>query len=399
LGQGKLGLLKVPFVCPWLSIKDSVLYKEVNSLNNKTLLIIGGTGNIGSKIFQATIESRIFSRIVITGFKKNIGESLVSNALFATYSKNSFPDIQFLKLDMNNNDHLKVILKRLKPRVIIQAAVPISPKIILQAAKKKLKEQGLSEAGITSGLYAHILPICLIFTVNLLKELKKLALNTIVFNLPYPDTANAVLAKADLGNPISAGTIDLTAFGICKAISELYNVPLKELQVKHVSHHALRVNLPGKVPFFLKAYRKGIPFDISGTEEQIILKAIKITSEHDISWMVGESTAKHVKAILSPNTIYSHMPGFRDVPGGIPIIIGNGEVRQNLPEGLTMNEVIEINNKGMYIDGVESIEDNGIVKFNKYTARYLKDVLGLNWESFNLEQINHICKDILAAYY
>jgi len=299
---------------------------------------------------------------------------------------------------MNNSKNIKEIIKEIKPKIIIQAAVPISPETILKDAKIRIKKFGLLDPAIISGIYAHILPICLVFTINLLKVIRNLDIDPIVFNMPNPDTANLVLTKAKLGSPFSAGTIDLTVFGICKAISIFYNIPIEEIEVMHISHHALRVTSIGKVPFFLKASRNGTLLDISKDIKKILSRAIEITTGHDIAWMVGASTAKHVKALLSPNQIYSHMPGFRDIPGGIPVIIGNGKIKQNLPDGLSLNKVREINNKGMYIDGIEAVEADGSVKFNKYAVRYLKEVLGLKWNGFNLMQIHHICNDLLAIY-
>jgi hypothetical protein len=65
----------------------------------------------------------------------------------------------------------------------------------------------------------------------------------------------------------------------------------------------------------------------------------------------------------APPTDQLRAPGPNGLPGGYPVQGGKQSLEVVLPQGLTLEEAIHINQEGQRLDGIERIDDDGTVYF------------------------------------
>ena len=64
--------------------------------------------------------------------------------------------------------------------------------------------------------------------------------------------------------------------------------------------------------------------------------------------------------------------------GGYPVHIDGSGVRLRLPDGITEEKAIDLNERAGQHDGIERIDPNGTVHFRDDTVRIMQEVLGFN---------------------
>ena len=69
-----------------------------------------------------------------------------------------------------------------------------------------------------------------------------------------------------------------------------------------------------------------------------------------------------------------------------------------LPEGLTLEEAIRINEEAQSYDGVERIEDDGTVVFTDHATRIMKEMLGFDCKKFTPAESEDRAHEMIALY-
>jgi len=81
-----------------------------------------------------------------------------------------------------------------------------------------------------------------------------------------------------------------------------------------------------------------------------------------------------------------HAPAPNGLPGGYPVRITaeGGEVI--LPEGLTIEEAIRINEEGQQYDGIDKIDDDGTATYAEKSVAIMKDIIGWDCPQMKLAE-------------
>ena len=93
-----------------------------------------------------------------------------------------------------------------------------------------------------------------------------------------------------------------------------------------------------------------------------------------------------------------HAPGPNGLPGGYPVRAGADGVEVFLPEGITMEGAIRINEEGAKADGIERIEDDGTVVFSSDAANIMREVLGYDCRPMRPHESEERAKELSSAY-
>ncbi len=92
--------------------------------------------------------------------------------------------------------------------------------------------------------------------------------------------------------------------------------------------------------------------------------------------LTASSAAANTLAMADDSGAILHAPAPNGLPGGyaVRITAKGGEVI--LPEGLTMEEAIRINEEGQRYDGIDKIDDDGTVTYAEKSVAIMKDMIG-----------------------
>ena len=69
-----------------------------------------------------------------------------------------------------------------------------------------------------------------------------------------------------------------------------------------------------------------------------------------------------------------------------------------LPDGLTKEEAIKINEEGQKLDGIEKIMSDGTVVCTDHSAEIIKEVLGYDCKELKLDEAEKKSKELRSAY-
>ena len=110
--------------------------------------------------------------------------------------------------------------------------------------------------------------------------------------------------------------------------------------------------------------------------------------------VVASSVCKIILGILFDTKELGHAPGPNGLPGGYPVKLSAGGVEVFLPEGLTLDEAIRINNEGQIFDGVESIEKDGTVVLTDKSAGIFKKLLDFDCKVYTIKDCEAKAKEL-----
>lgn len=93
-----------------------------------------------------------------------------------------------------------------------------------------------------------------------------------------------------------------------------------------------------------------------------------------------------------------HAPAPNGLPGGYPVRINaqGGEVI--LPDDLTLDKAIRLNEEGQRFDGIDKIEQDGTVYFTDKEMTIMKDMLGYECRKMTLLESEDIANQLRLKY-
>ncbi len=69
-----------------------------------------------------------------------------------------------------------------------------------------------------------------------------------------------------------------------------------------------------------------------------------------------------------------------------------------LPEELTLEEAVKLNEEGGKFDGIEGIAEDGTVFFTKKSSEIMKELLGYDCAEMKLEECDERAKELRSLY-
>jgi len=304
------------------------------------------------------------------------------------------PHIEFIKVDLTDVDSTKKLIKNVSPDVICNATTLISwwyPHILPDEFAVKVARCGV-------GPWT---PCHLALTYNLMRAVKESGVDTRVVNTSYNDVVSPALAKVGLAPYIGGGNLDLIVPIIKRYIAERENASIKEVNVYLIAHHGFLTD-PDKAPYILKVYIRGKEVSIGDKEfRDLIPRHYKIEKRWTgppEQYPITCSFVKNLLAVLRDLDIFTHSPGALGLPGGYPVRLNRSKVELALPADVSKDEAIKVNEGGAKCDGIEEIKSNGSIVLTKEASEMLKDVFGLDYRVYKLENAYEDAMNLRKAY-
>jgi hypothetical protein len=236
-------------------------------------------------------------------------------------------------------------------------------------------------ARIKSAGFGVWLPVHLTLTLKLMEALRDLDYTGITLTAPFPDVVNCILGRLQLAPTCGVGNLDEIVPKIRLLAAERLEVPVDEVQVLMVAHHALQPVAFGEKseqmpPFFLRVEHDGQDVTEKVRAEDLLLGAYPIPPGPVIHFLTAGCTLRLIKAFVSEEEVLAHVPGPQGLPGGYPVIVSREGFRIAPIKGLTLEDAVSINENSHRFDGIERIEADGTVVFCPEAAEVFRVELG-----------------------
>ena len=363
-------------------------------MSGKVLLI--GLGSLGGHVLEFLARTHGIKSIVAADTNEEWGISKLNNAQLGAATQGYYPRMQFRKIDLNSIDETTQILKEEDPDVIFNAttlqswwAITLLPRDVYM----KLLEAG-------GGPW---IPNQLTLAYKLMTAVKRSGISAHVINASFPDAVNPVLAKVGLAPLVGIGNTDLVIPYVKKYVSEKLKVPMSNVTVFLVAQHYIdpRIEEFGSTmgaPYFLKILVGDRNVTSLFDPNEIWAGPLPTPAGNLSDQRVAASAVKNIAAIINDTNEITHSPGPKGLPGGYPIRLSADGVEVILPEELTLDEAIKINEECQRFDGIERIENDGTVVFTNKSASIMKEMLGYDCRPLKIDDSETRAKELRALY-
>ncbi|MHA1713533.1 MAG: hypothetical protein ACTSW4_05800 [Candidatus Ranarchaeia archaeon] len=366
------------------------------SAKGNSVLVIGGTGKNGREAVLHLAHNPRVRRIIIGGRNKEAAHGIMANALMSTNLIGQNPRIEFLKMDLMDLEQTSDQLRRIKPDMILQTATGISSFWYVPIIKKAVAEHGMK-----SYHPGHTVAKDLAMIYLTMKALRKAELTVPIVNLSFPDHTCYILGKIGLAPNCGAGSIAMTVLSSKIVIAKQRNVPLNNVRITMIAHHALRAFDPKEVPYYMKVYVGDEDITPELDTDQVVRDSMKYTllKVGNTAHTVAASAVSNLLNIYFDTGAFGHCPGPKGLCGGYPVTFNSDTVSPIIPPGITKSRAEEMNIKGMIKDGIERVDSDGTVHFGEGPRKVLEQVLGLSgWKTMKVEECIDMMKDLVNAY-
>ncbi len=364
-------------------------------MREKSVMVVG-LGFIGNYALEFLARSRGIDRIVACDVAES-GRGKTNNAMLGAAAMGFFPEMEFIQLDLNDEDNAVEVLNRVQPQVILSTVTLQSYWVISQMPPEIFKRLKL-ESG-----YGPWVPMHVTLNYKLMKAIKAAGIETHVVTAAFPDATNAVLGKVGLAPTVGLGNLDNFTIGVKKLVAKKMDVPLAAVSVYLIGHHALRtaiknadsVEIP---PFLARIFVEGKDVSDEFDHKQLLLDEVEFVKGWRNDSKVATSGVKNVLGIIRNSGELTHSPGPNGLVGGYPIRLSRKGAEVVLPPGITLEEAVKVNEDSQVYDGIERIEDDGTLVLTDRAVQAMKEVLGFDRKRIKIDEQEESAMELRSRY-
>jgi hypothetical protein len=321
----------------------------------------------------------------------------MNNVILGAANMGFYPRMRFLKTDLNDIDSTGAVLRNEEPDVIVNSTTLQSWWVI----GTQLREDAyvkLLDAGLGPWTPMH-----LTLTYKLMQAVLKSGTKAHVVSTSFPDAVNCILSKVGLGPTVGVGNFDLLIPRIKMAVSCRLNVPMNNVSVFMLGHHYHDVRVEefgstGGAPYFLRILVGDHDVTEEVDAEKMLLTPIPTPPLTGSDPQVASSAVKNILAIINDTGELTHAPGPQGLPGGYPVRLSAKGAQVVVPEGLTLEQAININKEAQKYDGIERIEDDGSVVLTDKAHRIMGEMLHYERKRFSISESETAARELAVLY-
>ncbi|MBA7714772.1 hypothetical protein ES703_123804 [subsurface metagenome] len=360
-------------------------------------VLMVGLGDVGTKVLEILARDPRAPQLIVGDVDEEVGVHRVNNAVIGAAHHGLHPHFHFRKVDLNDIKGTAQLIKELNPDAVINCAVMQTWHLIRQLPYEIYSK-------ISAATLGAWLPVQLTLALKLAQAIQISGVKTYYINTSLSCLTNPVLGKLGLAPTIGIGNVDLIAPAIQTLVANELKVPRSNITIYLVAHHVHWV-YPREA-----GYREGAPYylkvmlgdkDITNQfdKDRLMYDGVKLYPPGlDFTTVSASSTIKNLMALLYDTGLMTHSPAPNGLPGGYPVRLSAKGAEVVLPEELTLEQAIGINEEAQRYDGVERIEEDGTVVFTDYTVQIMKEMIGFDCLKFKPDEIEARAREQISLY-
>jgi malate/lactate dehydrogenase len=372
-------------------------------------VMIFGAGEVGRFAAYYLALNPTISKIAIVDKDYSKAYSVAANAKFSASYFSISKDVAAFQLDLSDIERVVEKIAEIEPSAILHASTTIPSSFYNPLIQRRMKEIGFRKYCPAHNLAKDLFPL-----YKLMLAIREAGLDVKVVNVSSPDNAHPVLGKIGLCPTIGAGNVDIISSCIRKMISDKITTPLQKISVTLIAHYAIYYCMlpPEKIPFWYRDKAiKNLPFymrvKVDGNDwtpkfnaEDLIRTAndVAFSAQGYHTQMAAASAVRQILCIVENRMEVLHGNGVNGIPGCVPAKLGGKGAEIVLPEDLTLDEAVKINEVGMKWSGIEKVEKDGTVIFTEEAVELLENALGIHRKKMEISEIEEMGKELLFAY-
>jgi hypothetical protein len=360
----------------------------------------GCAGSVGRSALDFLARTAGIDRIVATDVDEVRGLCAVNATVAGASHLGYYPKIEFLRLDLTDEEETASYLKQIKPDVILHTG-----SLYTSSTYYKPLYQILKKLGVKYARPAHTVAKDIFLIYKLMKSVRKTGISTHVLNVSFPDNTIPALAKIGLAPTSGFGNASLVLDAVRSVVAHKLKVPMRNVSVTVIAHHAFCMNPPGTVPYYARIRHLEEDITAKFNVDELVGKAQ--THIYGPRWSVIDIVNAHTaaqgariaSAIVNDTGEIICAPGVDGTPGTLPARFDARGAKIVMPSDFSMKEARELFEQGLKIDGIERYEKDGTIVFTEPTVQILEEGLGLKgWRTLRLSDAQKMAKELIVTY-
>lgn len=349
----------------------------------KTLMIIG-LGSLGGYLLEFLSREQGISKIIIGDVNEEYGVRKSNLAIEGSSMMDYYPEIEFTKIDLFNIGSTTKTIKKFSPDIICNTTTLQSWWVVTTLPYNVY--MNIEKAGFGPWVSMH-----LTLTKKLMEAIKNSGLDPLVINSSFPDAVNPALDKIGLAPTVGLGNVDCAVPVIRLAMSKKLGIPIKNFKIYACGAHywnfvTVRYGDVCGSPYYLKIIAEGN--DVTKQFDFKDLLQYPRTEGAEVSPVVASSGAKIIMSMINNTREIINLPGPNGLPGGYPTRVSSEGIEVVLPNDISLQEAIQINEGSNRCDGIEKIDEEGNIIFTEKSYRVMKDTLGYDCRVLKMKALD-----------
>jgi hypothetical protein len=355
-------------------------------MNSSTIMIFG-LGDLGGHVLEFLARVPNIPKIVTVDVNEDWGIRKTNSAVLGASQFGLYPDIEFIPQDVSDVEATAILIRDVRPAILYNSMTMFSWWVITQLPPDAYK-------AIDAARYAPWFPVHFVPAWKLMQAVQRSGGSPRVVNAAFPDLVNPVLAKIGLAPTVGIGNVDNAVCSLRLVAARMLSVPLRSIAVylvapHYVSYYLSRFGTTGGAPYYLKVMADDR--DVTSTlSVEKLFADIPVTARRTggihAHPVVASSVCKIILGIAFDTGEIGHAPGPNGLPGGYPVRLGANGAEVFLPEGISLEEAVRINNEGQVLEGIESIEADGTVVLTERTSAIFKKLLDYDCRRYSVRE-------------
>ena len=360
-------------------------------------VLMVGVGDVGTHILEILARDPRAPELIVGDVNEEVGVGRVNNAVIGAAHHGLHPHFHFKKVDLNDIERTAQLINEVNPSAVINCTVMQTWHRI-----RSLPYEVYSK--LSAATLGAWLPVQLTLALKLAQAIQQSGVKTHYINTSLSCLTNPVLAKVGLAPTIGIGNVDLIAPAVQTLVANELKVPRSNVTVYLVAHHVHWVypreaGYQKGAPYYLKVILGNKNITEEFDKDRLMYEAVKLYPPGiDFTKVSASSTIKNLMALLYDTGVLTHSPGPNGLPGGYPVRLSAKGAEVVLPEEITLEEAIRINEEAQRYDGVEKIEEDGTVVFTDYAVRIMKEMLGFDCPQFKPDESEVRAREQISRY-
>lgn len=354
-----------------------------------------GVGDLGGWVLEFLARREGVSRIIACDKREEWGwcktESAAISAGIEGYDKN----IKFEKCDVVDVDATAELIQKYNPDFIYMCMTLMSY-TVAEFFPPEVKKD-------IQSISSTMIPMHTTLPLYVMKAVNKVGSKAICLNHAWPDLSNPMLWRGGYKVHMGAGNVDNVVNEVRRKLSVLENIPYSDVKVYIIYEHIANVwGTRSGIPFYFKAMI-GDKDITNKYDAHSLISDREIRSKKDwLSWLIQNKTAagavRNIMAVLNDTNEFVHACGINGLIGGYPIRINAQGATIELPDGMSLEEAIKINEDGMKYEGCKEIKDDGTLVNTDEAVERTKKYLGFECKEIKVEDSHEWAKLIIASF-
>jgi hypothetical protein len=360
-------------------------------------VLLIGIGGVGGFVLEFLARTDGLSYIVGADYNADWGQRKVDTIRSGAILQGHYPRLEFQRIDLHDVDATAEVIDGLQPDLILNCATAQTWWVRHQYLSPEQAEH-LAQAG--SGPW---LPTHMALARKLMLAIRRSGWQGHVINSGFADASNMVLAKRGMAPTMGLGNIDLVIPGIQVAVARELDVPARNVQVFAVLHHyhqrCFRKGPTGAPPYFLRLMLGDRDVTKAFDTNQLLyeVRQTGLSGQH-VDPVVAASGVKNALALLWDTGLLTHTNGPQGLPGAYPVRASAAGAQVFLPEGISLEQAIGINEVAQRGDGIERIEDDGTVVYTEEAVQIMREVLNYDLQPLRFDELDQRSEELVAHF-